>query len=202
MANSKRLKSNYVLAQLALLSAVIIVMTFVPYLGYISYGGLSITLIHIPVIIGACILGIKGGAVLGAVWGVSCLIKAVLAPPTPLEGIIFKNPLIALIPRIIAGAAAGLVWELISKKDTKKHLSSIVSAIICCICNTALVMGGIYLIYGEKYGAELGISSVSFGGLTNYILAAFGINAVLEAVVGTAVAVPVSAALRKIKYKI
>lgn len=202
MANSKRLKSNYVLAQLALLSAVIIVMTFVPYLGYISYGGLSITLIHIPVIIGACILGIKGGAVLGAVWGVSCLIKAVLAPPTPLEGIIFKNPLIALIPRIIAGAAAGLVWELISKKDTQKHLSSVVSAIICCVCNTALVMGGIYLIYGEKYGAELGISSVSFGGLTNYILAAFGINAVLEAVVGTAVAVPVSAALRKIKYKI
>ncbi len=201
MATGKTAKANLITAQLAMLSAVIIVMTFVPYLGYISYGGLSITLIHIPVIIGACILGVKGGTVLGSVWGISCLIKAVLAPPTPLEGIIFKNPLIALIPRIIAGAAAGLVYSLLSKKLDRKSVPSAVSALTACICNTALVMGGIYLFYGEKYGAQLGISSVSFGGLTNYIIAAFGINALLEIAVGIAVSVPVSAALRKIRYK-
>lgn len=201
MAKKTTIQKNLELAQLAMLSAIIIVMTFVPYVGYISYGALSITLIHIPVIIGACVLGVKGGSILGAVWGISCIIKAVFAPPSPLEGIIFKNPLIALIPRVIAGAMAGLIYSLIAKKTEKKSICSILAALTACICNTAFVMGGIYLIYGAEYGAELGIASVNFGGLTNYILAAFGINAVLEIIVGIAVAVPISAALRKIRLK-
>ncbi len=201
MAKKTTIQKNLELAQLALLSAIIIVMTFVPYVGYISYGMLSITLIHIPVIIGACVLGAKGGSILGAVWGISCIIKAVFAPPSPLEGIIFKNPLIALIPRVIAGAMAGIVFSLIANKTEKKNIGSIISSLVACICNTVFVMGGIYLLYGAKYGEELGIASVNFGGLTKYILAAFGINAVLEIIVGVAVSVPISAALRKIRIK-
>lgn len=201
MSRKTTIQKNLELAQLAMLSAIIIVMTFVPYVGYINYGALSITLIHIPVIIGACVLGVKGGSILGAVWGISCIIKAVFAPPSPLEGIIFKNPLIALIPRVIAGAMAGLVYSLIAKKTEKKSIGSVLAALTACIFNTALVMGGIYLLYGAEYGTELGIASVNFGGLTNYILAAFGINAVLEIIVGIAVSSPISAALRKIRMK-
>ena len=199
---SSAMKRNLSLAQLGMMSALIIAMTFVPYIGYISYGALSITLIHIPVIIGACVMGVKGGAILGTVWGVSCIIKAVLAPPSPLEGIIFKNPVVALIPRIIAGAVAGLVFTLVAKKDTKKHVASGLGAVAGCLCNTVFVMGSIYLLYGEKYGAELGIASVNFGGLTNYILAAFGINAVIEIIVAIVIAIPVSLALRKVRVKI
>ncbi len=202
MSKSSTMKRNLNLAQLGVMSALIIAMTFVPYLGYISYGGLSITLIHIPVIIGACVMGVKGGAVLGTVWGASCIIKALLAPPSPLEGIIFKNPVVALIPRIIAGAAAGLIFTLVAKKDKKKHIASALGALGGCLCNTVFVMGSIYLLYGEKYGAELGIASVNFGGLTNYILAAFGINAIIEIVVAIVIAIPVSLALRKVKTKI
>ena len=202
MSKSSAMKRNLNLAQMGVMSALIIAMTFVPYLGYISYGGLSITLIHIPVIIGACVMGVKGGAVLGTVWGASCIIKALLAPPSPLEGIIFKNPVVALIPRIIAGAAAGLIFTLVAKKDKKKHIASALGALGGCLCNTVLVMGSIYLLYGEKYGAELGIASVNFGGLTNYILAAFGVNAIIEIVVAIVIAIPVSLALRKVKTKI
>lgn len=202
MSKSSTMKRNLNLAQLGVMSALIIAMTFVPYLGYINYGGLSITLIHIPVIIGACVMGVKGGAVLGTVWGASCIIKALLAPPSPLEGIIFKNPVVALIPRIIAGAAAGLIFTLVAKKDKKKHIASALGALGGCLCNTVFVMGSIYLLYGEEYGAELGIASVNFGGLTNYILAAFGINAIIEIVVAIVIAIPVSLALRKVKTKI
>lgn len=201
MAKKSTIKKNLELAQLAMLSAIVIVMTFVPYVGYINYGALSITLIHIPVIIGACTLGIKGGGVLGSVWGISCIIKAIIAPPSVLDGIIFKNPVIALIPRVIAGIMAGLVFSLISKRTEKKSIAAILAALVACVSNTALVMGGIYLLYGADYGTELGIASVNFGGLTNYILAAFGINAVLEIVVGITIAVPISAALRKIRLK-
>ncbi len=195
MNKNSTIRKNLFLAQISILSALIIIMTFVPYLGYISYGALSITLIHIPVIVGACLLGVKGGAALGAVWGISCIIKAVTAPPSPLEGIIFRNPLIALIPRVLMGMAAGLIMHLIEKKS--KTLGAVLSGIAACLTNTVLVMGGIYLIYGEKYGDVLNISSISFGGLTNYILAAFGINAVIEIATAIIITVPVVNAVSK-----
>ena len=194
MSNNTTFKKNLFLAQIAIFSALIIVMTFVPFLGYINYGFLSITLIHIPVIVGACLLGVRAGAALGGVWGVSCIIKAVLAPPSPLEVIIFKNPLIALIPRILMGMAAGFMMYLLKNKS--KLLGSILASIAGCLTNTALVMGGIYLIYGDKYGEQLNIASVSFGGLTNYVLAAFGINAVIEIAVAIIITVPVVQAVK------
>lgn len=198
MENNSTFKRNLMLAEMAILTAIIIVMTFVPYLGYISYGALSITLIHIPVIVGACLLGAKSGAYLGAVWGVSCIIKAVLAPPSPLEGIIFRNPLIALIPRVLMGLVAGLIS---SGKKIPGPVANMLSAIAACLTNTVLVMGGIYLIYGEKYGAELNIASVNFGGLTNYILAAFGINAVIEIITAVIITIPAVKALSKLKAR-
>ncbi len=195
MNKNSTIRKNLFLAQISILSALIIIMTFVPYLGYISYGALSITLIHIPVIVGACLLSVKGGAALGAVWGISCIIKAVTAPPSPLEGIIFRNPLIALIPRVLMGMAAGLIMHLIEKKS--KTLGAVLAGVAACLTNTVLVMGGIYLIYGEKYGDALNISSISFGGLTNYILAAFGINAVIEIATAIIITVPVVNAVSK-----
>ena len=246
-------------------------MTFVPYLGYISYGGLSITLLHIPVIIGAIVLGPKYGGVLGGVWGITCIIKAVLAPPTPLEGVIFRNPVVALIPRILVGIVAGAVFTIFangSKKESekssfkkvlfaltntilllgavfgvifilkktlveslvfykpsrayliftvlacvfaaiifvlflkwnnKKPISAAgIAAILATLTNTVLVMGGVYLFYSK----EIGISSISFGGLTNFIIAAIGINSVLEIIIGYVLVVPISLALQKVKTKI
>ncbi|HZK38983.1 MAG TPA: ECF transporter S component, partial [Clostridia bacterium] len=137
-------QKTLVLAQVGVLSALITVMTFIPYLGYISYGGLSITLLHIPVIIGAVVLGPKIGGLLGGVWGVTCIIKAVLAPPTPLEGIIFRNPIIALIPRIIVGFVAGAVFVLISKNDGPKKLSEKSVKALSAVISTLLVIGACF----------------------------------------------------------
>lgn len=187
-------KKNLKIAQYALFSAIVIAMNFVPYIGYISYGGLSITLIHIPVIVGACVLGVSGGLTLGTVWGVSCLIKAVLAPPTPLEGIIFRNPIVSILPRILMGLFAALVFKALKKHW---HIASVSAVLVGCLTNTCLVMGSIYLLYCKKYGPELGIASVNFGGLTNYVLAAFTINAVVEIISAIVITLPVVRALKK-----
>lgn len=192
-------KKVLVMAQLSLLSAIIVIMTFVPYVGYISYGALSITLIHIPVILGGVLLGAKGGAILGGIWGLTCMLKALFAPPTPLEGIIFKNPLVAIVPRIVVGLVAGSLCALIVKRFSKKGLAAGIAAAIATICNTVLVMGSIYLIYGNSHGTELGIASVNFGGLLKYILVAFSVNAVLEIVASVVLVVPISMALRRAK---
>ena len=91
MSNTNSFSKVLKLTQLAILSAIIILMTVVPYLGYISYGWLSITIIHIPVIIGAVVMGPGAGSALGAVWGITCTLKALLAPPSPLDGMIFQK---------------------------------------------------------------------------------------------------------------
>lgn len=198
------------MAQLGVLSAIIIMMTFVPYIGYISYGpGLSITLIHIPVMIGAIVLGPSAGAMLGGVWGISCIIKALTAPPSPLDAAIFWNPLVSLIPRILAGWLAGLAFvglirlcRKLSKKEKNSKLaqgiSAGVSAVVGSVANTVLVLSMIYLLYGTQFGEQLGINMVSFGGLLDYIMIAFAANASLEVVVCVVVSIPVSYALARL----
>lgn len=198
------------MTQLAVLSAIIIMMTFVPYIGYISYGpGLSITLIHIPVMIGAIVLGPSAGAILGGVWGISCIIKALTAPPSPLDAAIFWNPLVSLISRILAGLLAGLAFvglirlcRKLSKREKNSKLAQGISAGIAAavgsVTNTVLVLSMIYLLYGTQFGEQLGINMVSFGGLLDYIMLAFAANASLEVVVCVVVSIPVSYALARL----
>ena len=195
------MKRNLALAQLGMLSALIVIMTFVPYIGYISIGALSITLLHIPLIIGACVLGVKGGLVLGAVWGITCIIKAATSP-VAITDPLFTNPLVSLLPRLIAGLVAGLVFEFVSKKFKKFHLASVLSAVFACLTNTVFVMGSLYLVYGQSSeAAKLGIVQFDFGSFIYFILGAFGTNAVFEMIIAIIIAVPISHALRKAKIK-
>ena len=102
--------------------------------------------------------------------------------------------LIVLLVVVAAGAFA-----LFYKNTRKKNVSAAgIATILATITNTALVMGGIYLFYGK----DVGISSISFGGLTNFILAAFGINAILEIIIGYVLVVPISLALQKVRTRI
>ena len=195
------MKRNLALAQLGMLSALIVIMTFVPYIGYISIGALSITLLHIPLIIGACVLGVKGGLALGAVWGITCIIKAATSPMAVTDPL-FTNPLVSLLPRVIAGLVAGLVFEFVSKKLKRVHLASVLSAVFACLTNTILVMGSLYLVYGQtSEAAKLGIVQFDFGSFIYFILGAFGTNAIFEMIIAIVIAVPVSHALRKTKIK-
>ncbi len=159
------------ITSLALFSAIIIVMTFVPYVGYIMYGGLSITTLHIPVIIGAVLLGPLPGLVLGLVWGVTCLIYAVMQGT--FDAVIFLNPMISVVPRVIVGFAAGIYYQLLSKRF--KTMSMPLTAILATLTNTVLVLGAIQ-IFG-------GVELVTFADwIKNVILIAVGINGIVEVV--------------------
>ena len=62
------------LTVLAMLAAVIVLMAFTP-IGYLKVGAVSITFIMIPVVIGAVVTGPRGGALLGAVFGITSFIQ-------------------------------------------------------------------------------------------------------------------------------
>ncbi len=133
-----------------LFMALIAVMTYVPYTGYISYGGISITTLHIPVIIGAMVLGKKGGFFLGLTWGTLNLVLAYTSG-TP-EALIFMNPLISIVPRVIDGFLIGLVADLLRGKiSTVKY--AITCGVVGSLTNTILVLSAIGLFGGDSFMA-------------------------------------------------
>ena len=67
------------LTQLALLVAVLLVMNYTP-LGYLQVGPLSMSLLTIPVAIGAMTLGPVAGAILGGVFGTTSFVSALRTP--------------------------------------------------------------------------------------------------------------------------
>lgn len=129
----------------AFFMALTVVMTFTP-LGYIPVGVISITTIHIATILGACILGVKYGAILGGTWGALCIIKA-FQEPIP-GNIPFQNPMISLVPRVIVGIVAGLVFVALSKTKLKKPISLGIAAVAATLTNTVLVLTALTLFNG------------------------------------------------------
>ena len=127
----------------ALFAALIVVMTFTPYLGYITVGIIEITTLHMVVILGAAVLGAKYGAVLGGVWGLTCIVRAFQFGIIP-----FQNPMVSLVPRIIVGIVAGVVFLLLSKTKCKKPIALGLSALLGTLTNTVLVLSSLQLFGG------------------------------------------------------
>ncbi|MEA5039059.1 MAG: ECF transporter S component [Clostridiaceae bacterium] len=133
---------RFVLA--AIFSAIIVVFTLIPNTGYISSGPVEITTLHIPVILGAVFLGWKYGAMLGGVWGITCMLRAFTNP----LWIMFTNPLISVLPRILVGIVAGLLFAVLKKTKMNIRVSSGIAAAGATITNTILVLTAIY-IFGD-----------------------------------------------------
>lgn len=133
-----------------ILMALIAAMTVIPFTGYINYGGIEITTLHIPVIIGAVLLGKWYGALLGGFWGITCLVRAFTNP----LWIMFTNPLISVLPRIMVGFVAGALMAAF-KNSSHRALGAGISAGAASVTNTALVLGAISLFGGmsASYGS-------------------------------------------------
>lgn len=127
----------------ALFAALTVVMTFTPYLGYITVGVIEITTLHIIVIFGAAVLGPAYGGILGAVWGITCVARAFQFGIIP-----FQNPLVSLLPRVIVGIVAGLVFMLLSKTKCKKPIALGITALAGTLTNTVLVLGSLEIFGG------------------------------------------------------
>lgn len=177
------------LTLLALFSAIIVVMANLPFLGYIPLGFMNATTIHIPVIIGACLLGPKSGAVLGGVFGLTSLINNTLKPLvtsfvfTPFYSLDprfsggLRSLVICFVPRILIGVVAGLLFQWL-KGRTAPLLTCGIAGFLGSMTNTVLVMGGIYLLYGASYAEA---KNLGFEALFGVIMGVVGVNGVPEA---------------------
>lgn len=162
-AMTKRKTDTRNLARAGILCALIIVMTVIPYTGYIYYGLIEITTLHIVVAVGAVLLGWKYGAALGLVWGVTCVLRALTNPLwAP-----FVNPLISVVPRVFVGAVGGLVAEGLRKLKLRSGLVSGISAAAATLTNTVLVLSALKLfsslltgmpLFGVVYSTLIGVN--------------------------------------------
>lgn len=184
------------MVQTALFAALIVLMAFTPFLGYIPLGFTRATIIHIPVIVGALVLGPKKGAVLGFVFGLTSFINNTMNPTitsfvfTPFYSLGDYNGgvgslVICFIPRILVGVVPYYVYQGIKKLAKKPGTNSV--GLVCAglsgaLTNTLLVMGAILLFFKDAYAAANGISVAAVYG---FVLGIIGTNGVPEAIVAS-----------------
>jgi uncharacterized membrane protein len=111
--------------------------------GFIPWiSGASLTVMHIPVIIGAVLEGPIVGTVIGLIFGVSSLLQAAINPITPSDPW-FVNPLLSILPRLFIGPVAWIVYDTLKRN---KILSLIAAGLAGSLTNTVLVLGMIGLL--------------------------------------------------------
>lgn len=198
-----RNKKTYEMVLTALFAAIIVIMAFVPYLGYINLVVIKATLIHVPVIIGSIMLGPKKGGFLGFIFGCTSMINNTFNPsllsfafsPFYSVGEIggnFWSIVICFAPRILVGVVPYFVYvglrKLLKEKKSSDWLALPVAGIVGAFTNTLLVMNLIYFCFSEQFAAAKGIAMDAVYGAILAIIAANGVpEAIVAAVLTTAV---------------
>lgn len=117
----KRKKQMFEFVLTSVFGAIIMLLALIPNLGYVTiFPGVSITLVHIPVIIGVFILSLRSSLILGLFFGVSSLIASYMYGVSPFD-LAFRNPLIAIIPRVLFALGAFYIVKLFKKIFTVKN---------------------------------------------------------------------------------
>ncbi|MGL5153000.1 MAG: ECF transporter S component [Clostridium sp.] len=165
-------------------------------LGFIPIPPVKLTIMHLPVIIGAIIEGPVVGALVGLVFGLFSMYQAFTAPlPT---SFMFMNPIIALIPRILIGVVAYYAYNFLKNKIKKQSASIAISATLATMTNTIGVLGLTYILYLERYAEAVEVSTTAVAGVLSGI---FLTNGIPEALFAGFIAVPVVLTLKKINRK-
>ena len=151
------------LTGLALLTAIVVILQFLG--AFIHFGPFSISLVLIPIVVGAALFGALAGAWLGFVFGLVVLLSGDAAP------FLVVNPLgtvlTVLLKGALAGLCAGVVYKGLSgalKKGTwGETLAVFVSAVVAPVVNTGIFLLGCLLFFlptVTAWGEAMGFESV------------------------------------------
>ncbi|MGG7056811.1 ECF transporter S component [Clostridium tertium] len=172
-------------------------------LGFIPLPLFKLTILHLPVIIGAIIEGPVVGGSIGLIFGLFSIYQNITAP-TPMSPF-FYNPLVSVLPRVLIGVISYYVYKLIRSKVKNIKISISIAAICGSLINTIGVLGTIYLMYFKDYATVLmergTISTNSMGAVTTALLTVIGTNGLAEAILSALVVTPIVIAIFKMQKK-
>ena len=195
------------MVSVALMAAIVVVLANTP-LGMIQLPIVKATTVHIPVIIGAILLGPTAGAILGFVFGMCSLISNTMAPTllsfafspfmstTGILGAI-KAIWISVGCRVLIGVVAGWLWILFKKIRLNQIASLAMTGFVGSMVNTVTVMGSIYLLFAKQYAEAKEVAVTAVWGLVMGTVTASGIPEAIAAAVLVAIVTKVLLRIRK-----
>ena len=174
------------MVSIAFLMALVLVMqmlsSIIP-----AIGGFSISLVLIPIVMGAALYGPIAGAVLGATFGVIVYMNCVTGAD-PGGAMVFQaNPILCLLvvmgKGVLAGLASGLVYRLISQWNV--HVAILGAAIICPVVNTGVFIACMLTFFKDVLAAWAGGGDIIAYILTGLVLMNFVPELIINVVFGT-----------------
>ena len=187
---------------IAMLSAICLFLGLTG-LGFIPLPLFKLTILHLPVIIGAIIEGPIVGGSIGLIFGLFSIYQNITAP-TPMSPF-FYNPLVSALPRVLIGVISYYIFKYLKSKIKNIKVSITVAAICGSLVNTIGVLGTIYLIYFKDYAQILmdkgTILSNSVSAVTTALLTVIGTNGIAEAILSALLVTPIVIAIFKMQKK-
>ena len=184
MANQSKQRTQQ-LALGAILTALVAVLQFLG--AFIRFGTFSVSLVLIPIVIGAALCGWKVGAWLGLVFGVTVLLSgdASLFLAVSVPGTVGT----VLIKGIACGAAAGAVYKLFERRG--RYLAVVISAVVCPVVNTGVFLIGCAIFFMDTlagWSQALGFGTdvvryILFGLVGGNFLLELGTNILLSPII-------------------
>ena len=181
------------MVSVALMAAIVIVLANTP-LGMIQLPIIKATTVHIPVILGAILLGPGAGALLGAVFGICSLVSNTMAPTllsfafspflstTGIPGAL-KAIWISVGCRILIGVVAGWLWVLFTKIKLNQFIALPIVGFVGSMVNTVTVMGSIYFLFAQQYAEAKEVALTAVFGLVMGTVTASGIPEAIAAAI-------------------
>ena len=192
----------------AMLSALIILMTFTG-IGYIPINpALKLTFNVLPVAVGAVLLGPLYGSILGLVFGLSSFFTCFGMDPfgNIMLGI---NPFLLFVVCVVPRVLCGLLPALIFKAFPKTNVGEIVGSAICCmltaVFNTIGFLSLMWIFFANEFITNAEVIKQVGGAVIDNIITLFvlfaGVNALIEAGINLVLGSAICKALFKLVKK-
>lgn len=191
------LTSTSQITGMAMLIAIVVILQLIS--GVIRFGPFSISLVLMPIIIGASMYGAAEGTVLGAVFGIVVLLTGDAAAFLAIN--IPAAIALCVVKGALCGCCSGLVYSFFRDR---KHLSELIStaaaAFVCPIVNT-----GVFLIFCKLFFMDTisgWAEAAGFASAGAYLIFGMvGINFIIELVVNSVLTPPVARLIRMAEKK-
>ena len=200
-----RKKDTRWMAAVAMFAAIVVALATTP-LGMIPLVITKATTVHIPVILGAILLGPLAGGILGGVFGICSVISNTMTPAltsfafspflstTGLPGVL-KALWIAVGCRILIGVAAGWLWRALNRGERSPWWSLPLVGFVGSMVNTIMVMGSIYVLFAQQYAAAKEVAREAVFGL---IMTTVAVNGIPEALAAAVLVAAIGKALLRV----
>lgn len=182
MSNKQKVTN---VAILGVFGAIIVVLQLLSYA--IKIGTFNLSLVLIPIVLGAYLYGPKKGAVLGGIFGAVVVICCFAGMDAGGYILISASPVLTIAVCIVKGIAAGFVPGLIAKALDGKgspYLTIMLCAVSAPIVNTGLFTASMFLFFKDILSQWAGDTDV----VTYAIVGLIGVNFIIEFVINVAMA--------------